>query len=95
MKQKNYQADEFIINAAPDPIEVCIDKKVSLLYDLCILKQTKVFRDSREEAVRKVLSQYTTEDALNNALHDIVRGDKPLNTFLAQKCYNENNKGVM
>ena len=82
---RHYQADEFLYNTTSDPMNVVVDKKVSLLYELCILCKSRKDRDARETALREILSKYTTEDALNNALHDIVRGNKSINTFLAQK----------
>lgn len=91
----HYQTDEFLYDTLPDPMEIAVDKKVSLLYDLCILCKTKATPDSREAALREVLSQYGSERALTTALHDIVNGNKTIDTFLAQKCYNKTNKGVM
>ena len=86
MQRKHYQGNDFLLESTkPEPIKVTIDKKVSLLYDLCILKQTKIYRDAREEAVREVLSHYGSERALTNALHDVVNGNKSIDTFLAQK----------
>ena len=78
---KHYQVDEFILDTTADTMEVAIDKKVSLLYDLCVLSR----RDSREAALRKVLSQYTSEHTLTTALHDVVVGKTDLDTFLAKK----------
>ena len=94
MKQRHYQGNDFLFEAAsPEPIEVTIDKKVSLLYQLCVLCKNKKNPDSREAALREVLSQYGSERALTIALHDVVSGNKSINTFLEQKCYNET-KGV-
>lgn len=93
---RHYQTDEFIYDdVLPDPISIAVDKKVSLLYDLCILCKDKKSRDEREAALRDVLSHYKSESALTSALHDVVLGNKSIDTFLEQKCYNENNKGVM
>ena len=78
---KHYQIDEFIHDTTVDTMEDAIDKKVSLLYDLCILTQ----KDSRETALREVLAHYTSEYTLTTALHDVVVGKKSLDTFLAQK----------
>lgn len=89
MKQKHYQSDEFLFDTMPDPMNVAIDKKVSLLYDLCILVANKKDRDVRESDLREVLSHYNSERALTIALHDVVLGNKTIDTFLAQK------KGVM
>lgn len=84
-----YQTEDFLYEALPDPIDIAIDKKVNLLYDLCILRKTKKDRkmlaDEREAALREVLSEYTNEKQLDNALHNVVLGNKSLDTFLAQK----------
>lgn len=85
MKQKHYQGDDFLYDTLPDPIDVAIDKKVSLLYQLCILVMNKKDRDSRETALREVLSHYNSERALTTALHDVVFEHKTLDEFLAQK----------
>ena len=85
MKQKYYQCNDFLFESMPDPIDVAIDKKVSLLYDLCILVMHKKDRDARETTLREVLAHYNSERALTTALHDIVLGNKSLDTFLAQK----------
>ena len=82
---RHYQADEFIYETISDPVSVAVDKKVSLLYDLCILCKTKTSPDSRETALREVLSHYNSERALTTALHDVVLGNKSIDTFLAQK----------
>ena len=67
-----YQTEDFLYEALPDPIDIAIDKKVNLLYDLCILRKTKKDRkmlaDEREAALREVLSEYTNEKQLDNAL---------------------------
>lgn len=81
---RSYQCDDFICPKS-EPTPVVIDKKISLLYDLCILRALPKQRDTRETALREVLSQYCTETQLDNALHDIICGNKTLNTFLAQK----------
>lgn len=79
------------IKPTTEPAEVVADKKVSLLYDLCILSARRgkdgkrLSKDPRESALREVLSHYCTETEINNALHDIVYGNKTLNQFLAQK----------
>ena len=85
-----YKTDDFI-NPTSEPAEVVADKKISLLYDLHILKGRlskngkKLTKDSRESALRDVLSRYCTETQIDNALHDVVYGRKTLNQFLAQK----------
>jgi hypothetical protein len=82
---KHYQVDEFVTTVNADPMDVAIDKKVSLLYDLCVLVNNHNTRDSREVALREVLSRYNSEHSLTTALHDVVVGKTALNTFLEQK----------
>ena len=82
---RHYQCNDFLFDTQPDPISIAIDKKVSLLYDLCVLVMHKKDRDVREATLRDILSQYTSERELTIALHDIVLGNKPLDAFLAQK----------
>jgi hypothetical protein len=86
---KHYEINDFI-NPVTEPAEVCAEKKISLLYDLCILTVTygqgkRLRKDPREHALREVLSHYCSETEINNALHDIVYGNKTLDQFLAQK----------
>lgn len=86
---KHYETDDFI-NPVTEPAEVCAEKKISLLYDLYILttrrgSDRRLHKDPRESALREVLSHYCSETEINNALHDIVYGNKTLDQFLAQK----------
>lgn len=82
----HYQANEFIYDGVvPDPIDVAIEKKISLLYDRCILRKTKNGSDIREGMLRKILSEYKSERALTVALHDVVFCNITLDTFLKQK----------
>ena len=74
-----------------DDVEPCtlgdiIDKKISLLYDFCILKH-KRFRkpDDREDAVRKLLSQYQSEYSMTKAIRPVVFGERKLDDFLHEK----------
>ena len=82
---KHYQADEFILDTKADTMEVAVDKKVSLLYELYILSCEHGFKDNREDALRQVLANYKSEHSLTTALHDIVVGNESIDTFLAQK----------
>jgi hypothetical protein len=81
---RQYECEDFI-HPTNEPVEVVVDKKISLLYDLCILHKTKMSRDRRETALREILAEYCTETQIDQALHDIVRGNKTLNEYLEQK----------
>lgn len=84
--KRNYQVNEFINDdRAPDPIDVAIEKKINMLYEMKIMHRTKNSSDIREGMLRKVLSQYKSERALTVVLHDVVFGNIPLNTFLKRK----------
>ena len=83
---RHYQVNEFIQDdRLPDPINIAIEKKVSLLYELHVLKKIGASLDAREAKLREALSQYKSERALNIALHDVVFGNIPLDTFLRRK----------
>ena len=71
-----YNVDEFIgLNAEPTTFEDEVDKKVSLLYDFCILHRRKYKKaDEREDAVRKMLHSYGSTISMDNAVHDILVG---------------------
>ena len=91
---KHYDIDDFI-NPTTECAEVCAEKKISLLYDLHILiarrkSDKRLGKDPRESALREVLSHYCSETEINNALHDIVYGNKTLDQFLTQKGVNSN-----
>lgn len=60
-----------------------IDSKIEILYDSCILRSTRNQRiDSREEIVRDFLNSFSTEIAMENALHDVLKGTISLNRKL-------------
>lgn len=83
-----YLVDEFIgHDNATHTIEEQVDKKVSLLYDLCILCKRGRYADNREEAVKKLLSSYESEVQIDNAVHNIIVGDYTLNDLLKRKGY--------
>ena len=84
-----YNIDEFLgVNAEPTTFEDEVDKKVSLLYDFCILHRRKYKKaDEREDAVRKMLYSYGTPIAMDNAVHDILVGKKNINDAIKRKEY--------
>ena len=84
---KEYLVDEFIDGTCECTLEEQVDKKVSLLYDMCILLKRRKGTDDREEAVRKLLSSYQNEDQINNAVRNVVVGDITLNQLLKRKGY--------
>lgn len=82
-----YLVDEFINSTCENTLDEQIDKKISLLYDMCILLKHKKEKDDREEAVRQLLSSYTSERQMDNAIHDIVVGKRTLNNTLKRKGF--------
>lgn len=80
-----YLVDEFIGGTDESTFEEQVDKKVSLLYDMCILLKRRKGADDREEAVRQLLSSYQTERQMDNAVHDIIVGKDTLNAMLKRK----------
>lgn len=86
---QEYNIDEFVgTNAEPTTYETEVEKKVSLLYDFCILQRRKFRKpDEREEAVRKLLKSYGSEIIMDNEVHDILVGKKKLDDTLARKGF--------
>lgn len=72
---KTYRIDEFISPGikTTDTLEDVVDKKISLLYDFCILKRDKYTKkDQREELVRTMLTECGTEQRITALLHDVL-----------------------
>lgn len=81
-----YLVDEFIGQSNEQyTLEDQVDKKVSLLYDLCILCRRGRYADSREKAVKQLLASYQSEVQMDNAVHNIIVGDDTLNDLLKRK----------
>ena len=80
-----YLVEEFIDGTCECTFEEQVDKKVSLLYDMCILTKRKKDADNREQCVRQLLSSYQSERQMDNAVHDIVVGKTTLNDILKRK----------
>ena len=78
----HYTIDEFLSNNEDTNIKAVVDKKVSLLYDFCILRQSGTSRDGREAAVRAYLQRYSTEAQVTRVLHDVVVGNKTVDQLL-------------
>jgi hypothetical protein len=84
---KEYLVDEFIDNAEEYELAEQVDKKVSLLYDLCKLRKRKKTSDNRENAVRALLASYKSEVQMDNAVHNIIMGNETLNDLLKRKGF--------
>ena len=89
---------EYVVNDFIEPRKdvrpaVACERKISLLYDLCILHTRfnkygkRLIKDVREAPLRDILLKCNTELEIDNAVHDIVCGNKSLNAFLAQHGY--------
>ena len=85
---KHYELDEFIndehnlYTSYTDKKDDLIDKKVSLLYDFCILTKKGYKADAREKAVRELLSHYNTEFEMTRVLHTVLVGDCHINQLI-------------
>ena len=82
-----YNVDEFLgINVEPTTYEDEVEKKVSLLYDFCILHKRRYAQaDEREEAVKALLRSYGSPIAMDNAVRDMLMGTQKLNDTLKRK----------
>lgn len=82
-----YLVEEFIDGGIECTLEEEVDKKISLLYDMCMLVKRRKGHDEREKAVRELLSSYETETQVNNAVRDIIVGNITLEQLLKRKGY--------
>jgi hypothetical protein len=93
-RKHEYLANDFIKEGSYriEKVEDVVDKKINLLYDFYILKQSKThrFTDPREGEVRRFLTNLgnqhsnveSAEYAMTAALHSVLRGDKTLDQML-------------
>lgn len=93
---KEYRVEEFIgEDITPDTYEDEVAKKVSLLYDFCILlhkrNRNKKMSDERERAVRALFLSYGSKTRLNNEVQDIITGKTSLEKALRKGKQNEKN----
>jgi hypothetical protein len=77
---KLYGIDDY--TSTSDTIESAIDKKVSVLYDFCILQGVA---DKRENAVRKLLETCGNEEKMQIVLHDVLLERITLTELLQRK----------
>lgn len=81
-----YLVDEFLDGTCECTFEEQVDKKISLLYDMCILSR-RISDAKQVQATRQLLSSYQTERQMDNAVHDIVVGKCTLEDVLKRKGY--------
>ena len=80
-----YRVDEFLRDDdIPETYENEVEKKISLLYDFCILHKRRRCqqRDEREKAVRALLLSYGDANKLNKVVRDIITGEQSINAEL-------------
>lgn len=92
MPRTHYDADEFLGFSEPHTFEEQVDKKINLLYDMCILRRVKVqctpkkkcrlAPDPNEELVRTLFLSCKSEIAMDNMVHGVIMGDYTLDTLL-------------
>lgn len=81
--KKEYMLEEFLGEDVQESFEDEVDKKISLLYDFCILKR----KDEREPLVRQMLLTCQNRTQLDNLVHDIITGKCTLNAMLKRKGF--------
>ena len=79
-----YLVDEFIGGVDESTFEEQVDKKISLLYDMCILSRS-ISDAKRVQATHQLLASCQTERQMDNAVHDIVVGKCTLEDVLKRK----------
>lgn len=85
---KHYDTEEFFGNSKPTTLKDEVEKKISLLYDFCILvRQKSRIYDAREEALRKILLGCKSITSMSNIVHDLLVGNCTLNSLLRRYNY--------
>ena len=83
MSRMNYQTDEFLFGGGVAESKThAIEKKVSLLYDFCVLTKRN---SEKEDAIRTLLEQCKHEYEMSQVLHCVLCGDTTIDELLAQK----------
>jgi uncharacterized protein YqgQ len=83
-----YDVDEFLGTNEPTTYETEVEKKISLLYDFCVLHKRKYQKpDEREVAVRELFRSYGSAVVMDNAVHDILVGKDELDRLLIRKGF--------
>lgn len=72
-----YGIDDY--TTVSDVLQDAVDKKVSLLYDFCILHKRQ------EPQVRTLLTQCKSENEMTRVLHDVLLGRTTLTQLLKKK----------
>jgi hypothetical protein len=73
-------------NFTPDTIEDIAKKKISLLYDMRILKRGKnQTKDPRAATVKKILLAHKDSDSIDASMHKLVRFNETLDDFITRK----------
>ena len=84
--RKEYGVDEFIgVDTNETTIADEVDKKVSMLYDFCVLKGKRGSKDEREKAVRELLGSYTSVTEIDNAVRDVIISGHSIDEMLKRK----------
>lgn len=82
-----YLVEEFLGKSEPTTLKKEVDKKIHILYELCILVRDKRERDQRERALRKILLGCNSKTHMNNIVHDLIMGRSTLASLLRRYNY--------
>lgn len=82
-----YLVEEFLGKSEPTTLKKEVEKKIHILYELCILVRDKKTRDKREKALRKILLDCNSQTHMNNIVHDLIIGRNTLDSLLRRYNY--------
>ena len=87
MKASNrYVASDFLARYTNDTVSDIINKKVSLLYDFCILTHGRKRKpDPREDTIRQLLADCGNESRMTIVLRDVLIGRVTVDELLEKK----------
>ena len=85
---KHYTPEEFLFDTKPTTLKDEVEKKISLLYDFCILVKSKAStHDKREDFLRQMLLNKGTITSMGNTVRDLLTGKISLNQLLRRNGY--------
>ena len=84
---KQYKVEDFLCKSKPMKFQDEVEKKISILYDFCILRKCKKEPDVREELVRDLFLKCGSIDTVEGIIKDLQRELYTVNKLLKENNY--------
>ena len=84
---KHYKVEEFLMNSKPGKFADEVEKKISILYDFCLLRRRKQEPDAREDMVRDLFLKLKSMDTVSGIVRDLQFERITINELLRRNHY--------